>query len=313
MIDPSFFYIKYIDKSNRIECAKISEAVFGSTELAEFTEKFVPDRGKVPTPKAGNFTNYLQSAVNHLFAILNPNGDNNEEYIGFILLSDMPHKHSLGIGLNKNFAGRGIAKTSLAFALESLMKLGVNTPLFAHTSKENKAANELLKSVGFRFVSEITDSMGPHNKYEWNGFLSGIINQKESENPNLIHSLNSINLDNHKTESQSNSNDILCVFVNEISLSINGKSTTSKWYEAFLKYLIDNYSREIEDSDVKTLLNKVFSKNPEDYNRFGESIKYNRIAGYRGWFYNTHKSSSIKIGIIKKLAIELNIQIDLVV
>ncbi len=313
MIDPSFFYLKHIDKSNRFECTKIAEAVFGSTELAEFSEKFVPDRGKVPTPKTGNFTNYLQGAVKHLFAILNPTGNDNGEYIGFILLSDIPYKQSLGIGLNKSFVGRGIGKTSLVFALEALMKLGIENPIFAHTSKDNIAANELLKSVGFRFVSEITDFMGQHNKYEWNGFLSGLSNQHSIENPNPVFPLKAVNVDNHKNESKSNSNDILCIFLGDTSLKIEGKSNTSKWYEAFLKYLIDNYSKKIETSGVTTLLNKVFSRNPEDYDRFGESIKYNRIVGYNGWFYNTHKSSAIKIGIIKKLAVELDLQIDIVI
>lgn len=80
-----------------------------------------------------------------------------------------------------------------------------------------------------------------------------------------------------------------------------------------LKYLIDNYSKEIEASVENTMLNKAFSRNPEDYDRFGKSITYNRIVGYKGWFYNTHKSSPLKMGIIKKLAIELDLQIDIVV
>jgi ribosomal protein S18 acetylase RimI-like enzyme len=312
MIDPSFFYLKYIDKSNRIECAKIAEAVFGSAELAEFTEKFVPANGRVPIPKTGNFTNYLQGAVKHLFAILNPNGGNNEEYIGFILLSDIPHKHSIGIGLGKNYAQRGIAKTALAFALESLINLGVEMPIFAHTSNDNKAANELLKSVDFQFVSEITDFMGPHNMYEWNGFANVLKALNEVNNPNIILP-NEKNINEKQNETLTTSNDILCIFVNDTSLKVEGRSTTSKWYEAFLKHLIDNYSKEIELSDEKTTLNKIFSKNPEDYDRFGESIKYNRIVGYMGWFYNTHKSSSIKIGIIRKLALELKLLIDIVV
>jgi ribosomal protein S18 acetylase RimI-like enzyme len=313
MIDPSFFYIKKVDKSNLGDCLKIAEAVFGTTELAAFTEEFVPLRGRVPSPKVENFGNYLNRVVKDLFAILNPNSGNNDEIIGFILLSDTPHNHSLGIGINKNFVGKGIAKTALIFALENLKNSGIELPIYAHESKENTATIELLTSVDFRFVSEISDFIGSHNLYEWNGFLSRLSDQKESENPNPVIALKAIDVDNHKSKAQSNSNDILCIFINNESLNIEGKSNTSNWYVAFLKYLIDNYSKEIEASVENTMLNKVFSRNPEDYDRFGESIKYNRIVGYKGWFYNTHKSSSIKIGIIKKLALELGLPIDIVV
>lgn len=313
MIDPSFFYIKKVDKSNLGDCTKIAEAVFGRTELAAFTEEFVPLRGRVPSPKVENFANYLNRVVKDLFAILNPNSGNNDEIIGFILLSDTPHKHSLGIGINKNFAGKGIGKTALIFALENLKNSGIELPIYAHASKENTATIELLTSVDFRFVSEISDFIGSHNLYEWNGFLSQLSDQKESKNPNPVIALKAIDVDNQKSKAQSNSNDILCIFINNESLNIEGKSNTSNWYVAFLKYLIDNYSKEIEASVENTMLNKVFSRNPEDYDRFGESIKYNRIVGYKGWFYNTHKSSSIKIGIIKKLALELGLPIDIVV
>jgi ribosomal protein S18 acetylase RimI-like enzyme len=313
MIDPSFFYIKKIEKSNIGDCTKIAEAVFGTTELAEFTEEFIPLRGRVPSPKVENFASYLNRVVKDLFAILNPNSGNNEEIIGFILLSDTPYKQALSIGLNKNFVGKGIAKTALLFALENLKKSGIELPIYAYTSKENISALGLLTSVDFRFISELNDFMGLQNMYKYDGFLSAFNEQKESDSPKTVVSENASNVDNHKNESQSNSNDILCIFVNNTSLSIDGKSTTSKWYEAFLKFLINNYSIDIEASDEKTLLNKVFSRNPEDYDRFGESIKYNRIVGYSGWFYNTHKSSSIKIGVIKKLAIELNLQIDIIV
>ena len=313
MIDPSFFYIKKVHKSNLDDCIKIAEAVFGTSELTAFTEEFVPLRGRVPSPKVGNFASYLNRAVKDLFAILNPNNGNNEEIIGFILLSDTPHKHALGIGINKNFVGKGIAKTALIFALENLKNSGMELPIYAHTSKENIAALGLLASVDFRYVSEITDFLGVHNMYEWNGISSGLSDQKESENPNPVIALKATNVDNHKNKVQSNSNDILCIFINNESLNIEGKSNTSNWYVAFLKYLIDNYSKEIEASVENTMLNKAFSRNPEDYDRFGKSIKYNRIVGYKGWFYNTHKSSPLKMGIINKLAIELDLQIDIVV
>ena len=312
MIDPSFFYIKKVHKSNLDDCIKIAEAVFGTSELAAFTEEFVPLRGRVPSPKVGNFASYLNRAVKDLFAILNPHNGNNEEIIGFILLSDTPHKHALGIGINKKFVGKGIAKTALMFALEDIKNSGIELPIYAHTSKENIAALGLLASVDFRYVSEITDFLGVHNMYEWKGISSGVQIIKEVNDPNKIVPTEKT-IQENQNETLSNSNDILCIFINNESLIIEGKSNTSNWYVAFLKYLIDNYSIEIEASIENTMLNKVFSRNPEDYDRFGESIKYNRIVGYKGWFYNTHKSSSIKIRIIKKLAIELDLHIDIIV
>jgi RimJ/RimL family protein N-acetyltransferase len=130
---------------------EISQAVFGSTEDAEFIEEFVPFSGRVPEPKAQNYSRFLSSSPTYLWAIYSD--DIQEEIAGFILI--MPD-NEIGFGLKKSLSNQGV----MSKAWEEIIKHPFLTlPIKARTSKRNHKAIGFLEKCGFKIIGE-TNFMG---------------------------------------------------------------------------------------------------------------------------------------------------------
>lgn len=120
---------------------EIFQAIFGSVDEVSFAETFVPLTGRVPEPRARNFTNYLMNAPRLLWGI-RVNG----ETVGFILVSDRPFQNALGMSINSRFAGRGIMAQALNKVLASKELV---YPIYGYTSERNTPARSLLERAGF--------------------------------------------------------------------------------------------------------------------------------------------------------------------
>lgn len=167
MINPAFFIIRNISRPNLEVCSQIAKAVYGSSELNEFTEKYVPKHGRVPEPKVQNFASFLNNGVKELWGIIDSENLDPVSYIGFIVLADNPHRNSIGFGINKHFSRKNKAKYALSFALFEMQSKYIGQTIYAHTSKDNLPAQTLLASVGFKYAGEEIDFMGAHFKYEY--------------------------------------------------------------------------------------------------------------------------------------------------
>lgn len=147
---------EFIPRQNRLNevalIGQISNAVFGDNLKAEFTERYVPDRGKVPGSKVQNFSSFLQRMPTCLWALRYQG-----TVVGFILIGDIPHANSIGFGIDVNYANMGI----LSEALVQIRKSDcIIYPLYAYTSARNKAAECLLKKSGFIITGEQIFFMG---------------------------------------------------------------------------------------------------------------------------------------------------------
>jgi hypothetical protein len=142
--------IELINQENRIEkratLELVSKAIFGSQSESEFSEKNVPNIGKVPNPKVTNFTTYLIKYPKCLWVVYYE-----ETVVGFILISDYPPLNSIGFSINSNFSRKGIISSAWALIKSSPC---IQLPLYAHTSKRNIVAQKLLKKLGFRITGE---------------------------------------------------------------------------------------------------------------------------------------------------------------
>jgi predicted acetyltransferase len=142
--------VEFISIENRIKKRKVietvSNAIFGSTIEIEFSEQFIPSRGKVPIPKVSNFTTYLINVPKYFWVVYYE-----EIIVGFVLISDFPHQNSIGFGINYKFAQMGIISSAW-----ELIKFNqcIEYPLYAITSKRNTAALNLLKKLGFQYTNK---------------------------------------------------------------------------------------------------------------------------------------------------------------
>ena len=167
MINPAFFILRNISRPDIEVCNQIAAAVYGSAELTEFTEKHVPQLGRVPEPKVQNFARFLNNGVKELWGIIDSENLDPVSYIGFIVLADNPHKNSIGFGINKHFSRKNMAQYALSCAIFEMQSKYKGQTIYAHTSKDNLPAQALLASVEFKYAGEETDFMGAHLKYEY--------------------------------------------------------------------------------------------------------------------------------------------------
>ena len=130
----------------------LANVIYGCEEQISFTEAFIPFNGRVPSPKASNFANYLIRYPNLLWVIKFKG-----EAIGFIIVSNLPFKNSFGVSINRNFARQGFIQK--AFNIIKYSK-EINYPLFAYTSIRNVPAKNLLIKLGFDLTDEKVQFMG---------------------------------------------------------------------------------------------------------------------------------------------------------
>ena len=148
--------IEFIPKENRNIhselISQISNAVFGDIDKIKFSEKFVPLQARVPEPKVQMFSSFLVNIPQCLWAVRF-----NNIVVGFILISNIPNKHSIGFGIDVNYARLGI----ISFAW-SLIRFDncIKYPLYAFTSQNNDAANLFLSNNGFIRSAENPNFMG---------------------------------------------------------------------------------------------------------------------------------------------------------
>jgi RimJ/RimL family protein N-acetyltransferase len=142
--------IELINRENRIEKREtlelVSNAIFGSQSESEFSEKFVPNTGRVPNPKVSNFTTFLIKFPKCLWVVYF-----DEIVVGFILISDLPHPNSIGFSINSKFSRMGIISSAWELIKSSPC---IQYPLYACTSQRNIAALKLLVKLGFRNTNE---------------------------------------------------------------------------------------------------------------------------------------------------------------
>ena len=119
--------IKFIERPNQVLCNKIAEAVFGDKHKASFSEQFVPIQGHVPNPKMSNFSLFLNSSnCKFLWAILDP--QDHEVVVGFILIADMPQNHSIGVGIDVNYANKGLMYNAMQEVMIDITSKGIRFP-----------------------------------------------------------------------------------------------------------------------------------------------------------------------------------------
>ncbi len=82
----------------------------------------------------------------------------------------------------------------------------------------------------------------------------------------------------------------------------------SKTYEAFINYVIDNYSNQILNLDI---LSKFIKANPIDES-FGRDVYYKRIVGHNNWYYSTKFDTATKYSRMFKIADALKFRLELV-
>lgn len=137
----------------------IANAVFGNVEQANFSEEFVPEAGRVPNPKKRNFANFLLNGPKLLWAI-----QYDDKTVGFIIIQDMPYPNAVGISINSDYSGKGIAS-------EAFKQIKSNSrvvfPLFGYTSVRNIKAQSLMEKLGFVKQSEEINFCGENSvKYK---------------------------------------------------------------------------------------------------------------------------------------------------
>ena len=142
--------VELINRENRSEkrniLESVSNAIFGSQTESEFSEQFVPSTYKVPNPKGSNFTTYLINVPKCFWVVYYE-----DTIVGFVLISDLPHKNSIGFSINSKFAQKGIISSAWELIKSSPC---INYPLYARTSQRNFASLKLLEKLGFRNTNE---------------------------------------------------------------------------------------------------------------------------------------------------------------
>lgn len=153
----------FLEKSQRFEnknlINEIANSVFGSEELAAFSEEFVPVRCRVPKPKSEHFANFILNSPRLLWAI-----QYNSITVGFILIGDMPHRNSMGISINSEYSNKGVA--SQAFnQIKSHPE--ISYPVYGYTSVRNINAQRFMDSIGFKREPENINFCGENSfKYK---------------------------------------------------------------------------------------------------------------------------------------------------
>ena len=129
---------------------QIGNVVFGTIESAKFAEEFIPEGGRLPSPKSQNFSKFLINYPTCLWAVYTDM--TKSALAGFILISNLPHDNAIGFGLNPEFKGKGLMSRAWE---EIKTNECVKFPLNAYTSVRNKGAISFLEKNGFNFKENI--------------------------------------------------------------------------------------------------------------------------------------------------------------
>jgi RimJ/RimL family protein N-acetyltransferase len=152
----------FIEKSQRLVnksiINEIANSVFGTDVQAAFSEEFVPMRCRVPNPKSVHFANFISNSPKLLWAI-----QYNKITVGFIIIGDMPHSNAMGIIINSEYSGKGIA--SEAFN-QIRTHPEICYPIFGYTSIRNINAQKFMERIGFKREPENIDFCG-ENSYKY--------------------------------------------------------------------------------------------------------------------------------------------------
>lgn len=127
----------------------ISNAIYETTEDAEFNDAFVPVQARPPQNQTTNFSRFLLNGTKALWSIHTSSEKNEDDIIGFILIADLPHKNAIGFGLKKEFSNRGIMKKACK---EVLASENVIFPINAYTAAINESSIKLLSHLDFEEI-----------------------------------------------------------------------------------------------------------------------------------------------------------------
>lgn len=137
----------------------IANAIYGNEDEVKFTEEYIPLNGRVPAPKVANFANYLIRGPRLLWVI-----KSGATIVGFILVSDTPFQNALGIGINSQYARRGVISQALN---QIKYNKEMRYPLCGYTSERNIPAQKTVKKLGFEKENDIVIFMGERSfKYK---------------------------------------------------------------------------------------------------------------------------------------------------
>lgn len=144
---------QFINKEHQQQISLIKAialAVYGTSEDAAFMEDFVPPGARVPGNKVINFATFIARTPTCLWALFED--ETQQNVVGFVLIANVPHANSIGFGIKKAHARKGL----MTKAWEEIKKHPCITyPLHGATSKRNRAAIAFMEVCGFKKNGEI--------------------------------------------------------------------------------------------------------------------------------------------------------------
>lgn len=123
---------------------RIGNAVFTTADDFAFIHEYVPMGARVPSAMA--FANFAATNTRSLAGVID-----DDQMVGFILISDTPHRNAIGFGIKRDFANQGIMTEALRLFFDSNGNENneIIFPLNAYTSVRNTASQRLLERSGF--------------------------------------------------------------------------------------------------------------------------------------------------------------------
>jgi RimJ/RimL family protein N-acetyltransferase len=161
MVVDVIFIPRHERNSHRNTLNEIALAIYGTPEKIIFSEEFIPPGGRVPGDKVRNFSNYLVTGPNLLWAV-----KFHDKVVGFILIGDKPYHNAIGFSIDKNYAYQGIA--SAAFNLIRNNPY-IQLPLNGYTSTRNISAKRFLEKNDFKLIASninFKGEMSDHYRFE---------------------------------------------------------------------------------------------------------------------------------------------------
>jgi len=98
------------------------------------------------------------------------------------------------------------------------------------------------------------------------------------------------------------------VKVNGSDLNFVGTSNSTNCFRAFLSYCIDKYSAKL---DSTSFLRGIFKLSPNHPDFSLAAVKWKKVRNYNNFYYHDYQGTLEKIKIIKKVARDLNINVEL--
>jgi RimJ/RimL family protein N-acetyltransferase len=126
----------------------------------EMARKFSYSSEPIPYPEHYSwFQKQLDNPDSVIFVFIM-----NEDRVGIVRFVNEKLNWVVGINLNKNFRGKGLAPKMLNLALS---ELNPGIPVFAYIKKNNESSIKTFNSAGFQYEKEISVQSIPSYLYIW--------------------------------------------------------------------------------------------------------------------------------------------------